>query len=281
MATGVNPAASPSHAAKVYRHPLPVRISHWLNLLFLLVLLGSGLQIFNAHPALYWGSRSDADRALLSMQARPGEGGSLQGFTAVFGLEFVTTGVLGASEGPSGMVENRAFPSWATIPGSRWLAMGRRWHFFFAWLFVINWAVYVGYTLASRRHRHEFFPSRSELKGAGTSLRAHLSPRRLRSEAAHGYNALQKLSYIVVIFGLVPLIILTGLTMSPWLNAAFPWMLDLFDGRQSARTIHFVAAFGFVLFTLVHVAMLLLVGPLNHLRAMVTGRLRIPREETR
>lgn len=283
MATGAaqadTPAAWSSRTEKVYRHPLPVRVSHWLNLLFLLALLGSGLQIFNAHPALYWGSRSDAEQALLSMEARRAGDGSLQGVTTVFGREFATTGVLGASKGPSGMIETRGFPSWATIPGPQWLAMGRRWHFFFAWLFVINWAVYAGYTAASRRHRRDFFPSRAELKGAGTSLRAHLSPRRLRAEAAQGYNVLQKLSYLVVIFGLVPLIVLTGLTMSPGLDAAFPWLLDLFGGRQSARTLHFVAALAFVLFTLVHVGMLLLVGPLNHLRAMVTGRLRTPREE--
>lgn len=266
-------------AEKVYRHPWPVRISHWLNLLFLLVLLGSGLQIFNAHPALYWGSRSDADRALLSMEARRADDGTLQGITTVLGREFVTTGVLGVSEGPAGMTEARGFPSWSTIPGPRWLAMGRRWHFFFAWLFVINWAVYAAYTAASPRHRREFFPGRHELRGLSASLRNHLSLRRLRVEAAHGYNVLQKLSYIVVIFAFVPLIILTGLTMSPWLDTAFPWLLDLFGGRQSARTVHFLAALGFVLFTLVHVAMLLLVGPLNHLRAMITGRLRVPRED--
>jgi len=269
----------PAPGQTVYRYPLPVRISHWLNLLILLTLLGSGLQIFNAHPALYWGSRSDPDRALLSMAARRTTDGSLEGVTTVLGHEFVTTGVLGASKGPSGRVENRGFPAWATIPSSRWLAMGRRWHFFFAWLLVINGLVYVGYSLACRRHRRELFPNRGELRALGRSLRTHLHPGALRSEAARGYNVLQKLSYVIVVFGVLPLVILTGLTMSPWLDSAFPWLLDLFDGRQSARTLHFVGALALVLFTVVHVAMLLLVGPVNHLRAMITGRLRVPQEE--
>ena len=281
MAMEAPPAASAQAApgeARVYRHPLPVRISHWLNLLVLVALLGSGLQIFNAHPTLYWGSRSDPDAALLSMDARRAGDGALQGITTVFGHEFVTTGVLGVSTGPAGGLERRGFPAWATIPSPRWLAMGRRWHFFFAWLLVINGLVYVGYSLASR-HRRDLFPNRTELKGVGRSLRTHLSPRGLRAEAAQGYNVLQKLSYVVVVFALLPLVVLTGLTMSPWLDSAYPVLLDVFGGRQSARTIHFVAAFGLVLFTLVHVGMLLLVGPLNHLRAMVTGRLRIAREE--
>lgn len=270
------PQQAPPAVRKVYRHPLPVRLTHWLNLLFLLFLLGSGLQIFNAHPALYWGERSDPGAELLLISARRAEDGSLEGVTRVLGRDFTTTGVLGISAGPTGYLESRAFPAWATIPGSRWLAMGRRWHFFFAWLFVLNWLMYVGYTLASSRHRADLFPNRAELRQVRSAARTHWRPRTLRRDALHGYNVLQKLAYLTIALGVVPLIILTGLAMSPWLNAAFPWLPELFAGRQSARTLHFAAACAFVLFTLVHVAMVFWVGPVNHLRAMITGRLWIP-----
>ncbi len=260
---------------RLYRHSPVVRVTHWINFPVLVILLGSGLQIFNAHPSLYWGNRSDADRALLALGARRAPDGSLQGITQLLGREFDTTGWLGVSKGAHGRPEIRGFPTWATIPGPRWLAMGRRWHLFFAWLFVLNGLVYVGHSLAQGHLRRELLPARGELRGFGPTLRQHLHPRRLRADSARGYNLLQKLSYLSVIFLLAPLAILTGLTMSPWLDAAFPGLITLFDGRQSARTIHFLAALGLVLFFLIHITMVVVVGPVNHTRAMFTGRLRI------
>ncbi len=260
----------------VYRHPLPVRIAHWLNLLVMAILLGSGLQIFNAHPTLYWGERSDPERAWLQLGAEPDEDGELRGVTRLFGIDFDTTGVLGVSASPYGRPEARGFPAWATIPGARWLAMGRTWHFFFAWVFVINGGLYLLYTFASRERRARFFPNRDELRHLGGAIGEHLHWRRLRSQALAGYNVLQKLSYVTVLLVLGPLVVLTGLAMSPWLNSVLP-LPAVFDGRQSARTIHFLVAFGFALFFAVHLLMVLLVGPLNHVRAMITGRLRVER----
>ena len=89
------------------------------------------------------------------------------------------------------------------------------------------------------------------------------------------YNVLQKLSYLVVAFGMGPLMVATGLTMSPLIDAAYPQLLDIFGGRQSARTIHFATAFAFVAFVLIHVLMVLLSGPWNEMRSMITGRFRI------
>ncbi len=254
-----------------YRHPLPVRVTHWVNFLVLIVMLGSGLQIFNAHPLLYWGSRSDPDRAWLSIGAETVDG-EQRGITLLGDWPIETTGVLGVSTRDN-RVETRAFPAWATIPGPQWLAMGRRWHFFFAWLLVLNALVYLLYTGISR-HRRELLPTGSELRDLGRSLGRHLNPRRLRAESQYGYNPLQKLSYLLVVAGLGPLIVLTGLTLSPWLNSVFPGLLDLFGGRQSARSLHFLAAFGFVVFFVVHIAMVLVVGPVRHTRAMITGWLR-------
>ncbi len=260
----------------VYRHPLPVRIAHWINLVVLAVMLGSGLQIFNAHPNLYWGDRSDPEHALLQLGAEPDEDGELRGVTRLFGKDFDTTGVLGVSASPYGRSEARGFPTWATIPSMRWLAMGRTWHFFFAWLFVLNGLFYLVYTLANHQRRRRFFPTGAELRHLGSSIVEHLHWRRLRDHALTGYNTLQKLSYVTVVLVLGPLVVLTGLAMSPWLDTVVP-LPALFDGRQSARTLHFLAAFGFVAFFLVHILMVLLVGPWNHVRAMITGRLRVGR----
>lgn len=245
------------------RRSLLVRLTHWINVLVLLVLLGSGLQIFNAHPALYWGHASTFAEPWVAMTAEP-KGQGLTGYTQVGGLKVETTGLLGLSDG-----ERRGFPAWATLPSYRSLAEGRRWHFFFAWLFVFNGLAYLAWGLLSGHFRRDLAPKGGEL-----------APRRLWAEIKdhvalrfpHGrYNALQKLAYLAVIFGLLPLMVLSGLGMSPGVNAAWPWTFELFGGRQSARTIHFLSAMAIVAFVLVHLAMVLASGPLRQLRAMITG----------
>lgn len=235
------------------------------------VLLMSGLQIFNAHPALYWGDKSDFAAPILSLGAEQGASGRLVGVTSVFGHSFTTTGFLGVSAGPTGQIEARGFPSWSTIPGEQWLAMGRRWHFFFAWIFVINGALYLAYALVSGHIRRGLVPSRSDLRHIGRSIWDHLRLHFPKGEEAEGYNVLQRLAYLIVIFVLVPLLILAGLSMSPRIDAGFPWLPALFGGRQSARTIHFVCAFSLLAFTIIHLVMVLVSGVWNNLRSMVTG----------
>jgi thiosulfate reductase cytochrome b subunit len=269
--TSISAQADPSTTV-IYRHTLAVRITHWVNVLCLLVLLMSGLQIFNAHTTLYVGSKSDPERAVLSMQAVRRDGGSYAGLTTVGGATFDTTGVLGLSRGPSGQLEARGFPDWITLPSYRDLASGRRWHFFFAWVFVLNGLAYLAYALFSGHVRRDLAPSGGDLRGIGHSVWEHIRFRFPKGEEAKRYNVLQKLAYLAVIFGLLPLVILTGLTMSPAMDAAFPVLLDIFGGRQSARTIHFLCATGIVLFVLVHVFMVLVSGLWNNLRAMLTGR---------
>ncbi|HEX5092125.1 MAG TPA: cytochrome b/b6 domain-containing protein [Burkholderiales bacterium] len=257
------------------RHAWPVRVTHWVNALALAVLFMSGLNIFSAHPALYWGKSSYTGRGpALQVTARE-DGGEVVGVTRVFGREFVTTGVLGASAGPGGTVE-RTFPSWLTLPGERWLAMARRWHFSFAWLFVLNGLAYLAYAFASRHVARDLLPSAADWRGIGRSVLDHLRLRHPVGEAARRYNVLQKLTYLGVIFGLLPLVVLTGFAMSPSLDALVPGWVDLLGGRQSARTLHFLAAWLLVAFVLVHVVEMILAGPWNHLRSMVTGRYRVP-----
>jgi thiosulfate reductase cytochrome b subunit len=256
----------------IYRHPLILRATHWLNVLCMTVLLMSGLQIFNAHPALYWGERSRFDHPWAAIGAEENADGSATGVTEILGHRFDTTGVLGASRDSAGDLQERGFPAWATLPGPQWLAMGRRWHFFFAWLFVANGAVYLAYTLASRHLRRDLWPTRPEIAHLGRSILDHLRLRFPKGEEARHYNVLQKLAYLAVVFGLAPVIILAGLTMSPHMDAGFPFLLDLFGGRQSARSVHFLCAVALLAFVAIHLLMVVLSGPLNNLRSMITGR---------
>ncbi len=251
---------------RVYRHRLPVRISHWLNVPCLFILIMSGLQIFNAHPALYWGDRSDRDQPLLSIRPMKTETGETKGITTVLGHQFDTTGVLGYSDGTG-----RAFPAWATVPSARWLAMGRQWHLFFAWVFVINGLLFATYIVVSRHFKKDLLPTGHDLKQIPQAVKDHLVLRHPKGEEAKRYNVLQKLAYIGILFVVAPLIVLTGLTMSPTIDTAFPWLLTIFGGRQAARTIHFIACFSFVGFIAVHVSQVILTGFFNNIRSMITG----------
>ena len=270
------PTTSVAATERIYRHTLPVRLSHWLNVVCLFILIMSGLQIFNAHPALYWGDRSDRDRPLLSIRPIRAVDGTIHGVTTILGNSFDTTGLLGYSDGSV-----RAFPGWATIPSARWLAMGRQWHLFFAWVFVINGLIFTLYALISRHFTRDLTPRRTDLRTIGKAILDHLRLRHAKGDEARRYNVLQKLAYLGVIFGLAPLIVLTGLTMSPTIDAAFPWLLTIFGGRQAARTIHFVACFSFVGFIVIHVGQVILTGFFNNIRSMVTGWFVIKHEEVR
>ncbi|WP_421414236.1 cytochrome b/b6 domain-containing protein [Agrobacterium tumefaciens] len=257
----------------IRRHSVLTRLTHWLNVLCLGFLLLSGLQIFNAHPELYWGHYgANGDPAILTIGSDDG-GGQPRGFVRIAGLEIPTTGVLGVSQADGDQV-SRAFPSWATIPSFQDLAAGRRWHFFFAWLFVINGIVYLGFSVLSGHFRKDLAPKPHEIspRHLGREILDHARLRFPEGEEARHYNALQKLTYLTVIVVLLPLMVLTGLTMSPGVDAALPALIEIFGGRQSARTIHFITASALVIFVVVHVAMVVLSGTWNNIRSMITGR---------
>ena len=258
------------------RHALPVRLMHWLNVVALTVLLMSGLMIFNAHPALDWGKSSYTGKpSVLTIDSREGPGGQLQGVTRILGHEFDTTGVLGVSNNAEGKPNSVAFPSWITIPGRYSLAESRLWHFFFAWVLVLNGLAYLLYALVSRHLQRDLVPTRLDWRHIGQSIRDHIAFRHPQGEAAKHYNVLQKLAYLAVIFGLLPLIVLAGWAMSPWLNSLLPGWVDLFGGRQAARTVHFIVAWLLVAFVAIHVFEVIVSGLWNHLRSMITGRYRI------
>ena len=251
----------------VYRHNRVTRFTHWIDAIALTVLFMSGLQIFNAFPQLYWGSKAELNQAFLSISAKEHDG-DVRGYTEIVGHRLDTTGVLGVQFTESGPFP-RAFPSWITIPGYYWLDDGRRWHFFFGWVFVLNGVLYFVYNLLNGHLRKFLFTPRDAVKVPPMVLYyLHL---RHKSREEDEYNPLQKLAYTSVFLILTPLVLLTGLTMFPQLDVALHWLPAVFGGRQSARSIHFILAFGFALFTFGHVFMVLTTGFLNSMRSMVTG----------
>ena len=241
-------AEPPSPPARriAYRHRLPTRLWHWVNALTVAVMLMSGLMIFNAHPHLYWGQfGANFDRPWLSFTGRP-------------------------------------IPGWATIPSTYNLAAARRWHLAFAWLLSTGLVLFLLTSLINRHALRDLAPSRQEVKPSHIwhDIREHARLRFPAGEAALRYNILQKFSYVAVIFVLLPLMVLTGLAMSPAMDAAWPWLIDLAGGRQSARSIHFICAAALLAFIVVHLVMVVLAGPINEIRSMITGRFRVPPDRT-
>ena len=258
----------------VYRHTVVVRLTHWINLLFLTLLLISGLALFNVHPALYWGNYGypGVPTVLRITGELDQETNQPVGTTRIGDYSIDTTGILGVTYDWSGRPRPGAFPRWATFGLD--LALARDWHFLAAWMFVLNGAAYLLFGLFSGHFRRDLAPARDQLRPRNIlrEILDHLRFRRARGEEAKRYNVLQKFTYLAVIFLLLPTMVLSGLTMSPAATAALPFLFDLFGGRQSARTIHFIVANLVVLFVLVHVIEVLLSGVFNLMRSMITGR---------
>ena len=258
----------------IYRQRRPVRLWHWLNALSVIVMLMSGLMIFNAHPQLYWGQYgANHERPWLEIGSADGAG-----YLRLGPATIPTTGVLGIANG-----EERAFPALVTIPSGYDLAAARQWHFAFAWLLVVPGLLFWLWALVSRHLQRDLAPTADELqpRNLWQDVKNHARLHFHTGEAARRYNILQKLSYLGVLFGLLPAMVLSGLTMSPGMDAAWPWLLDLFGGRQSARSIHFICAGLLVGFIVVHLLMVVLAGPFNELRSIVTGWYRLPEETSR
>jgi Ni/Fe-hydrogenase b-type cytochrome subunit len=260
----------------VYRHNRITRTTHWINAVALMVLFMSGLQIFNAFPELHWGDKAEPEQALVSVRAADNDG-EPRGYTTVLGYRIDTTGFLGLQFTDNGPAA-RAFPSWITIPGFFWLAGGRRWHFFFGWLFVLNGLLYFVYN-ALNGHMRKFLASARSIAQAPAMALYYVRIRRHPPEYEE-YNPLQQIAYTSVFLILTPLVLLSGLALSPQLDIAFHWLPAAFGGRQAARTVHFVLAFGFLFFTAGHIFMVLTTGVLNNMRSIVTGwyRQKLPSE---
>ena len=252
---------------RIYRHPVTVRLTHWLVFLALVVLAMSGMQIFNAHPALYASDASTFGRPALRIDGTFDPSTSQPvGYVQIGQARIKTTHVLGY--GPDGMGGEsvRAFPGWATIPSYRDLADGRRWHLLFAWVFVLCAAAYAWFARG-------LIPTRRDWQALPRALRMHLVPWRVPAERE--YNPLQKFAYFGVVFVLAPLVIISGLALSPSVDAWAPWLPRVLGGRQFARLWHFAGMIGLMGFFVVHVAMVVLTGFWNNLRSMITGWLTV------
>ena len=250
--TDAAPAADPAAAAPpatapraVYRHRLATRLWHWTNAVTVLVLIGSGLMISNAHPHLYWGA---------------------------YGANF-----------DHAWFDPPHFPGWLTIPTGYNLALGRRWHLLFALVMAFNLAWFMVAGFLNRHFTRDLRLHRAELTAAhlADDVRAHLAFRFHDARHPERFNILQKLAYAAVLFVLLPLMIATGLALSPGWDAGAPWLLDLFGGRQSARSLHFLACWALIGFIIVHLVLVILAGPVAELRSMVTGWFRVPGGEAR
>lgn len=253
---------------RIYRHSIVARITHWLWALAILVLVMSGLQIFNAAPYLDASDNSNPAARVLAIGATGSEEAP-RGVTTIFGHSFSTTGVLGYTDDGLGGRAPRAFPAWATLPGPQDLADGRRWHFFFGWMLTIAVA---GYLVAGivRGDLRQLVLRPSDLPKLWPMLLYDLRLRK-HPPAYGAYNPLQKAAYTVVLFVLVPLIVLSGLALSPGVDAIAPWLTAFFGGRQFARLWHFTFMTLLIAYFCVHMIAVFTAGAWNNLRAMVTG----------
>ncbi len=222
---------------RIFRHRVSTRLWHWTNAVTVIVMIMSGMMIFNAHPRLYWGQYGANDDAAWLALPR--------------------------------------FPGWATIPSTYNLAEARHWHLAFAWVLVVGLICYFARGVWNGHFRQDILLTRAELapRNLWLDIKKHL---RFEFHAAQAYNPLQKIAYAFVLFILLPGVILSGLTLSPGMNAAWPWLLDLFAGRQSARSIHFICMVGLVGFIGIHLALVILAGPINEIRSMITGWFVLP-----
>src|SRR5579884_1505260 len=253
----------------VYRHSGAMRVTHWLFFVAFLVLVSSGLQIFNAAPYLDASDKTDPARRVLQISS-PADG---VGTTTIFGRTFRTTGWLGYTDDGMGGKSARAFPAWITIPSYQDLADGRRWHLFFAWIMIACGVVYVLWGVG-RRDLRELVLRPRDLRNV---LPMQLYYLRLRKDPPlHGkYNPLQKTAYTLVLFVFAPLLVLSGFALSPGLDSWAPWLPHILGGRQFARLWHFVAMLALIGFFVTHVVLVATTGVMNHLKSMVTGYYRL------
>lgn len=253
----------------IYRYALLTRVSHWVWAIAFAVLVGSGLQIFNASPNLDASDKSDATHRVLAI-ASPAEG---VGTTTLFGRTFVTTGWLGWTGDGMGSRGAHAFPAWLTIPGYQDLADGRRWHLFFAWVAVVCWLAWL-ISAAIKGNLREIVLRPSDLPKLWPMQAYYLRLR--KTPPPHGtYNPLQKAAYTAILFVLAPLVVLTGLALSPGIDAIAHPLTAVFGGRQFARLWHFAGMLALLAFFAIHVIQVATQGVLNQMRSMITGWYRL------
>ena len=220
-------------STKTKRHGLVTRLWHWLNLVCVVILFMSGLTISNAHRYLYWGEWGFSPEQAWTVVPR--------------------------------------FPGWMTIPTNYNLAEARDWHILMAWPFAVGLLVmWIAIVVSG----HFWRDIRTHLLEWKPSAIRHDIAQHLKLNFDHEgvkYNFLQKLAYGVVLGIFLPGMVFSGLAISPGFEPAAPWLVDLFGGRQSARSIHFIFSWGLFAFFVIHLALVILAGPIGQIRDMITG----------
>jgi thiosulfate reductase cytochrome b subunit len=244
VSTAPSPVLNPVKA----RHSAVVRVTHWLTVFAFFALLISGLEIVISHPRFYWGETGNVNTHPLFTIPIPASRGTV----------------------PTGY-------SFEMPDANGW---GRSLHFQAAWALVLTGLVYGIVSLWTGHFWRDLVPQRGERtwRAYWAVIRKYLRRAPQDEAEAHSYNAVQRAAYLVVIFVLFPLVIWTGLALSPAFNSAFPWFVDVLGGRQSARTLHFFITWFLVAFLAVHVGMVILGGFKSRMRAMITGRVAARRE---
>ena len=236
-------AASATPVATVAsRHPTLVRVTHWITTLCFIALFVSGIEVLISHPRFYWGETG-------SVLTQP-----------LFKLPIPSSRALV----PTGY-------GYVLPDQNGW---SRALHFQAAWILVLTGLLYLISGFFTGHLRKNLLPGKADLSWMvlSTSIADHLRFKRPSEAEAWSYNVLQRLAYLFVIFVLFPLVIWTGLAMSLAFVSAFPAIVTLLGGQQSARTIHFFVSLSLVLFLLVHIVMVWFAGFRSRMRAMITGR---------
>jgi thiosulfate reductase cytochrome b subunit len=225
------------------RHAAVVRVTHWLTFVCFAALLVTGAEIVISHPRFYWGETGNVNTRPLFTLHIPSS------------RDTVPTGYGYVMPDQNG---------W-----SRYL------HFQTAWALVLTGLVYAIFGLWTGHFRRNLAPAPGQRSWRAVRERTLRYLRRKPPDAAEAfsYNVLQRGAYLIVIFVLFPLVIWTGLALSPSFDSAFPAAVNVLGGRQSARTLHFFVSVALVVFLVVHVAMIAISGFWSRTRAMITGRM--------
>ncbi len=231
--------------------PAWLRITHFINLLFIGLLVRSGIQILGAHPRLYWKNSSNPEKAWLTLTKRKIPKDQLY----------------------TSMDDEVEPSSWIAQPGGQNLGLGRHWHFFSVIFWILNGIIYVVLLFATGEWSRLIPTSWSIFPRAWDTFLTYISFHIPPVSNFRPYDPLQQLTYAAVVFLLAPFMLLTGATMSPAIEARLPWYVKLFGGRQVGRSLHFLSMLAFVIFTIMHTALVLIVHFKNNIREIVLGSL--------